>query len=104
MAMASAPPVTPIPHCRDWRSFLEVLVLSAARMRRAITLRNHSPTWMGLTAGVVGCSGVGGVCVCVGGGGGLGVAARVMVRGLWDDCSCLRSRCRRFLVVWEEGG
>ena len=50
---------------------------------------------MGLTAGVVGCSGVGeGV-----GGGCVGVG-----EGLWGGCSCLQSRCRRFLVVWEEGG
>ena len=38
MAMASAPPVTPIPHCLDWRSFLEVvLVLSASKMRLVMT-------------------------------------------------------------------
>ena len=54
IAMDSAPPVTPMPHGLDCRSFLVVAVLSESRMRRVMTLPIHSPTWIGLTFGVVG--------------------------------------------------
>ena len=54
IAMASTPPVKPMPNCLDCRSCLVVAVLSESRIRRVITLRIHSPTWMGLTLGVDG--------------------------------------------------
>ena len=84
MAIASAPPVTPMPHCLDCRSCLVVAVLSASRIRRVITLRIHSPTWIGLTFGVlvaglvcgVGVWSGGPVCVCWGGGGSSTVSSK----------------------------
>ena len=67
MAMASTPPVTPMPHCLDCKSFLVVAVLSESRMRRVMTLRNHSPTWIGRTCGVVGVTLAGGAWLVLGG-------------------------------------
>ena len=51
MATASAPPVTPDPHCLDLSILLVIASLSASRIRRVMTLRSHSPTWLGLSGG-----------------------------------------------------
>ena len=56
MAIASAPPVTAMPHCLGCSNCLVVVVLSESRMRRVMTLRNHSPTCMGRAAGLCGWS------------------------------------------------
>eukprot|EP00974_Lingulodinium_polyedra_P091032 8826996-Lingulodinium_polyedra.AAC.1 len=48
--MASAPPDTLLPpHCRAWSCLRCVAACSMSLIRFVMTLRIHSPTWMGNT-------------------------------------------------------
>lgn len=79
--MASAPPVTPMPYCRDWSSLLVVALLSESSVRLVMTLRSHSSTWIGRTKGAFG-------------GCGCGVWAGLSVGGWWCGCAAGSSLSR----------